>query len=69
MRYTIVRMKPSDGRLIERCEECGTLVLSRTTHDAWHAMVDIVVDRYYDRDDLARLRRNAENYRRAQGWA
>jgi hypothetical protein len=43
--------------LIDRCDDCGALVQSRTTHDAWHACVDAALEWMagQDRDALHQL--------------
>jgi len=49
MRYTVMTL---NGRAkhwyIDRCDDCGAVICSRTAHDSWHRLVDRVID---DRTD------------------
>ena len=46
-RYTIITLNKTDARHIDMCCDCGLLVLSRTVHDAWHALCDPLIDAAY----------------------
>ena len=46
-RYTIITLTKTDARQIDMCCDCGLLVLSRTVHDAWHALCDPLIDAAY----------------------